>query len=190
MSPLLTPLRAEVGGWIILFAGLIAGIGIESDWGQKTAWPIAAPEMAPAAFIKPALTEPYQLPAPDSFLETTLRPLFVPTRRPTPKLPDAPKQSMRKGQFLLAGTLIVGDTKFAQLIEKAGGKTHVIAEGKDINGIVIRQVAPTSVVLSQFDETEVVSLQPPQTAAAKAAAAGSGSPGQPVPPPPPGAPRP
>lgn len=180
MSGVLTPLRAEAGMWIILFAGLIVGIGVESDWGRKTEWSSALPETPAAAFVRPTLTEPYQLPAPDTFLETTLRPLFLPTRRPAPKLPDIPKQAMKKGQFILAGTLIIGEVKFAQLIEIAGGRTHMIAEGKEVNGIAVRQVAPTSVVLSQYDETEVVPLQPPQ-AAHKGGAAKA---------PPPGGPRP
>lgn len=160
MSPLLTPLRAEAGAWAILFAGLITGIGVESDWGRQTEWAIALPGIAPAAFVKPALTEPYQLPAPDALLETTLRPLFVANRRPAPipPPPEPPKPQMRKGQFSLTGTTIVAEGKFAHLLERATNKAIVLAEGKEINGLKVQQVTPDFVILTQFEDSETLVL--------------------------------
>jgi hypothetical protein len=163
VKPLLTPSRAEAGVWIILYAGLIAGIGIESDWGRQTEWAIALPGIEPAAFVKTTLTEPYQLPAPDALLETTLRPLFVANRRPAPippppEPPKPPKPQMRKGQFSLTGTTIVAEGKFAHLVEKATNKAIVLAEGKEINGIKVQQVTPDFVVLTQFDDSETLVL--------------------------------
>lgn len=151
--------RVEVAVWLLILAGLLAGIGYETDWGRRWVWPVAQPQPTLAAFASPQLTPPFALQPPDAYLETALRPLFVPTRRPAPALPDTPKQSMKKGQFVLTGTTIVGTAKFAHLVDKAGGKTHVVAEGKEINGIVVRQVTPTQVILAQGNETEAVMLQ-------------------------------
>jgi hypothetical protein len=160
MSSMLTPLRAEAGAWIIVLAGLITGIGIASDWGRQTEWVIASAELTPAVFTKPTLAEPYQLPAPDTLLETTLRPLFVANRRPAPipPPPEPPKPQMRKGQFSLTGTTIVAEGKFAHLVEKATNKAVVLAEGKEINGLKVQQVTPDFVILTQFDDSETLVL--------------------------------
>lgn len=171
MTSLLTPIRLETGAWIILFVGLAVGIGMKSDWGRKTEWGITLPAMPPATFIKPILTEPYRLPTPDTMLETSLRPLFVANRRPAPILPPtSPKPQMHKGQFLLTGTMIVDGMKFANLVEKATGKTHTLAEGKEINGIVIKEIGAIQVMLSQDEETELIILQTVKTPPGKPAA--------------------
>jgi hypothetical protein len=183
MSPLLTPLRIEAGFWLALCGGLAAGIGVETDWGQRWQWPMAAAALAPPDFAKPALAEPFHLPPPDSFLETTLRPIFVVTRRPAPipPPPEPPKPSMKKDQFVLTGTTIVPEGKFAFLVEKAGNKVRVVSEGKEVNGILVKEISATRVVLTQHDDEEVLMLKPAKGPAQTNQAPGADAPAAPIP---------
>jgi len=161
MNAAATPFRVETGFWLVLWLGLAIGIGYEIDWGRKMQWPITKIAEAPPALAKSALTEPYRLPPPEEFLEITLRPIFVATRRPAPAAPagDQTKSSMKKDQFILTGTTITGQDKFAFLIEKAGNRSRVVAEGKEINGIMVKEVTAERVVLKQDDDTEVLILR-------------------------------
>lgn len=160
---LLTPPRVELAFWLMIIGGLLTGIGIETDWGRRLAWPLPAAEVSVPAFSSPPVSIPYSIPAPDAFLETALRPLFVITRRPAPPppppLPESPKVTMKKGQFVLTGTTIVDNLKYAHLIEIASGKAHTLTEGKEINGILIKQISPTRITLSMDEESEEISLR-------------------------------
>lgn len=162
MSSVLTPGRAEAAFWTLLCGGLAAGIGFETEWGQR--WQSPLPERSPveSEFRAPSFREPFSLPLPDSFLETTLRPIFVVTRRPAPvpPPPEPPKPAMKKEQFVLTGTTMVPEGRFAFLLEKAANKVHVVTEGKEINGMRVRTVASDRVVLSQFDDEEILILKP------------------------------
>jgi hypothetical protein len=53
----------------------------------------------------------------------------------------------------------VPEGKFAFLIEKAGNRARVVSEGKEINGITVKEVSASQVVLSQYDDTEVLTLK-------------------------------
>ncbi len=161
MSAALTPNRAEAGFWLILWLGLGAGIGLETDWGREMQSPLAEIGETPPGFPKPALAERFRLPDPDHFLEITVRPLFVATRRPPPNAPAAEsvKPSMKKDQFILMGTTVVPEGRFAFLLEKAGNKNRVIALGKEINGITLREVAADRVLLVQDEEWELLELK-------------------------------
>lgn len=162
MSELLTPRRVEATFWLLLCGSLATGIGYQTDWGRRLSWPIQTGASAPAAFTEPTLPEPFRLPAADTYLETALRPIFVVTRRPAPAQPEVepPKPSMNRGQFTLTGTTIVPEGKFAYLLEKAGNKVRVVGEGKEINGIQIKTIEATRVVLTQYDEEEELVLRP------------------------------
>jgi hypothetical protein len=161
MSRWLTPLRFEAGVWLVLFSSLIYGIGIETNWGRQWSWPVAAPETVAPDFTTPPLTVPFNAPAPDTLIEIALRPLFIVTRRPAAALPppEPPKPKMGKGQFFLTGTTIVPEGKFAHLVIIAGNKAVVVAEGKEINGIMVKTISPEKVVLTQFDDSETVVLK-------------------------------
>jgi hypothetical protein len=156
----LTPSRAEAGFWLILTAGLAAGVGLETDWGRQPELPLPKTAGTPPVFAKPVLAEPFQLGGPDQFPDITSRPLFIITRLPAPVAPTADsKPSMKKDQFILLGTTIVGADKFAFLLEKAGNRSRVVGVGKEINGITVKEVAADRVVLSQHDDTEVLLLK-------------------------------
>lgn len=179
MSTALTPIRVETGFWLILWAGLAAGIGIETDWGRQLQWPVAELAEAPPDVARPVLTEPFRLPEPDRHLTIATRPIFVVTRLPAPPAPvaDSSRPSMKKDQFVLMGTTIVPEGKFAFLLEKAGNKSRVVAEGKEINGIMVKDVKADRVVLSQGGDTEVLVLKtikpPPGSPAGAASATGA-----------------
>ena len=163
MNAALTPFRVEAALWLILWLGLAAGIGLETDWGRHMQSPVTEIAETPPEFPKLVLAEPFRLAPPDQFLDVTLRPLFIVTRRPAPiaLTTDSPKPGMKKDQFILMGTTVVAEGKFAFLREKAGNKSRVVAEGKEINGIMVREVTTERVVLSQYDDTEVLVLRTP-----------------------------
>jgi type II secretory pathway component PulC len=185
MSTSLTPLQAEAAFWMALVFALMLGIGIETNWGRQMQWPVPEVVETPPAFAKPVLAEPFRLGPPDEFTNITQRPLFIVTRRPTPAAPppEPPKPRMQKGQFVLTGTILVAEGKFAFLLEKAGNRSRVVAEGKEINGILVKEVAKERVVLSQFDDTEDLILKsntppprPPATAGVVPGAPGGAGP--------------
>lgn len=161
MSREFTPAGVETAFWLLLCGGLATGIGLETDWGQRWQYPLPAGDAAAAAFTKPALAQDFSLPAADSFLETAMRPIFVSTRRPSPpgQSPEASKTMMKRDQFTLSGITVTPEGKFAFLIEKAGNKSRVVSEGKEINGIKVKEITADRVVLSQHDETEVLLLR-------------------------------
>lgn len=195
MSRVITPRHFETIVWIVIISGLAAGIGFETDWGRRLAWPVQLPDSQPAQFAKPSLPPPFTMPSADTFLEVAMRPLFIFTRRPAPPIPvETTKPSMKKGQFVLTGTTVVAEGKFAHLSEKAGNKSHVVEQGKEINGILVKEIRSDRVVLTQGDETEVIVLRtakaPPPAVAAPPASTGrrTAADQSPVPPPPPASP--
>ncbi len=171
MSTALTPLRVETAFWLILCGALAAGIGLETNWGRQQQWPAETTVETRAEFSEPALAEPFRLPPSDQYVRITARPIFVVTRRPAPITPasGSPEPGMKKDQFILMGTTMAGGSKVAFLVEKAGNRSRVVAEGKEINGITVREVTADRVVLSQFGETETLVLKtnrpPPGTPA-------------------------
>lgn len=181
MSTALTPIRVETAFWLFLWVSLAAGIGLETDWGRRMQWPVKEIAETPPEFTKPVLSEPFRLPEPDQYLAIATRPIFVVTRRPAPPAPvaEAPKPSMKKDQFVLMGTAIVGQSKLAFLVEKAGNKRQVVAEGNEINGIMVKTITADQVVLSQHDDKEVLVLKTNKPAPAAGPGAAAGAPGAP-----------
>jgi hypothetical protein len=161
MSSPLTPLRVETGLWLLLCGGLAGGIGVETDWGRQLQPPAIAQSALHSDFALPTLAEPFHLAPADSFLETAMRPLFVVSRRPAPPPPppEPPKPAMQKDQFRLTGITIVPGGNFAFLVEKAGNRNRVVSAGKEINGIMVKEVSANQVVLTQFDESEILTLK-------------------------------
>ncbi len=168
----LSPARAEVLFWLSVFSGLAVLIGLETDWGRRWQSSIPIYQRKPSPFSRPELTEPFKLPPPDEYLDTSMRPLFVATRRPTPPSPppEAPKPAMKHDQFSLTGITILPEGKFAFLTEKIGNKSRVVQEGKEINGILVKEISNDRVVLSQYDETEVLLLKTAKGPAATSSA--------------------
>ena len=97
-------------------------------------------------------------PEPQPASETVTRPLFVPTRRPSPPAPAAAASAMKRGQFVLMGVTITPEASFAFLKEVAGGKTHSVRKGSQVSGITVDTVEPRRVVLRQGEEREDLPL--------------------------------
>ena len=171
--------------WLVPLAAALAFLGWETDWGRALA---PVPEPAEAIAPKPV---PVAV-LPDFTIsgglaarpETVARTLFNPTRRPAPPVvAEAPRPTMKRGQFALTGTLVVDGKSTAFLREVAGGKARRVLQGESINGLTVAEVKPDRVRLTMGDEVEELILKvqpnPKPTAVAAAPAA---------PPPPAGAP--
>jgi type II secretory pathway component PulC len=173
LSTKITPFKAEIAFWVLVCCGLGFGIGFETRWGTQLTAPIASKENSAAIFDKPLLARPFTLPAADHFLEISLRPIFIITRRPAPAAPlqEPPKPKMEKGKFALTGTMIIGGQKFAHLLRKSGNKALVAEEGKTLDGYAIKEIRDSQVTLEQYGDTETLTLQ-----------TAKGSPVPPVPP--------
>jgi hypothetical protein len=129
----------------------------------------------PAKVVEAKLLPPFTLP-PEAEVapETTARPLFVPTRRPSPPLATAAPSTMKRGQYVLTGVTVTPDAAFAFLKEVAGGKTKSVRKGTQVNGLTVETVEPRRVVLRQGEELEELSLNiqvPPRMVAAPAPSA-------------------
>lgn len=161
MTTAFTPFRIETGFWIALCGGLAIAIGIETEWGTQWQYPWTVSTLPATSPSLPSLSEAYKLAPADQFMDTALRPIFFVTRRPTPPTPppEPPKPTMKREQFTLTGITVLPGSKFAFLTEKAGNKNRVVQEGKEINGIVVKEIQSDRVVLGQYDETEVLMLR-------------------------------
>jgi hypothetical protein len=192
---MITPSSLERAAWLITLGSLGVTIGLETDWGQRFTASLPPATEIGSDYQEPVLVAPFQLPPPDQYLETSLRPIFISARRPAPSIAIAepPKPAMRKDQFTLTGTTIVAEGKFAFLLEKATSKVHVLTEGKEILGLKVAQVLPDRVTLTQYDESEVLILKPAKSSGVPTAPLPAGSaphsprPPLPAPPPQPGA---
>jgi hypothetical protein len=167
--------------WLLPVAALMLLIGWETDWGRQI---VRVPSTPPAAEPKPvtaAVLPDYEidggLPA---HAETVQRTLFNATRRPAPVLAadDGPRQIAR-GKFQLMGTTVTGERSIAFLKEVGNGKTRVVRQGDDIDGMKVSLVTADRVQFLAGDDSEelILKVAPgPKTTLAAA------------PPPPPGAP--
>jgi hypothetical protein len=142
---------------LAVLAALLAGaIGIEIALGTSSARMTAAgpaPASADTKILPPlAPAVPEQ-----AYPEMTARPLFLATRRPAPEAP-VQQGSMVKGQFILQGVTISGDTRIALLREKTSGRTLRVERGKEVNGVTLASVDPDRVVLALGGDREELVL--------------------------------
>jgi len=113
----------------------------------------------PAKVADARILPPFTLPpeAPGGS-ETEARPLFVPGRRPAPPAAPVDAVVMRKGQFLLQGTTVIGDLSFAMLKEIANGRIHRVPKGGKVQDMTLTEVGPTSAVLTLGSDSETLVL--------------------------------
>ena len=152
---------------------LVAIIGVETGFGTRLAPRVPAGVARPAAPPEVKLLPPLAAGNADTlYPEMAARPLFVPLRRPAPPAEVAAAGAMKKGQFVLQGVTIAGETRIALLREKTTGKIHRVEKGQDLNGMKLAEVTPESVTLAQGADQEVLPLQVQKPAPASAAQAG------------------
>ena len=142
--------------WGVAAAALVIVLVLEHDFGTVE---IDNGARAPAKIADAKLLPPYALaPEAEAAPETVARPLFVPTRRPSPPAAVAAAATMKKGQFVLTGVMVTPEMSFAYLKEVANGKTQSVKRGTAVNGITVDLVEGRRVVLKQGDEVEELAL--------------------------------
>jgi hypothetical protein len=157
------------GGICVVLAAVIAAelvLGeVEAGKGSR------APAKAAEAKLLPAFVLASDAQAGG---ETTSRPLFVPGRRPAPPAASADAGTMKKGQFLLQGTTVVGDLSFAMLKEISSGKLHRVRKGEKLNELTVAEVGATHAVLTLGADSETVPLLVAKATGAPAAGSDRG----------------
>jgi hypothetical protein len=175
--------------WAIPTLALILLLAFETDWGRAVH---RLPPPLPAVAAKPvslSLLPEYQIEGGlAGHPETVGRTLFNPTRRPAPAqvVDQQAKQRLQRGQFVLTGTAVAGDRNVAFLREVAGGRSRLVRQGDQINGLVVADVRADRVKLVLGDEAEEIVLKAvnapgPVRPGAPPAPGQPPQPGQPVP---------
>jgi hypothetical protein len=189
MSSLSSAVRSAVL-WLVPFALLALALAWQTDWGRAFARTPAAEAPPPAQPLSLALLPEYAATAtPEKNRDAVDRTLFNPTRRPAPTaVVEVAKPKMQRGQFTLAGTIVVDGKTTAFLREVSGGKPRRVVQGESINGLTVTQIGPDRVKLTLGDESEDLLLKvaagprttiQPVVPSAPVTAGGAGSPAQP-----------
>ncbi|MGE0357068.1 MAG: hypothetical protein AB7P08_09145 [Burkholderiales bacterium] len=145
--------------WPLLWAGaclaLVGILALEYRFGGSSA---GQGPRAPARVAEAKLLPAFRLSA-DSRegSQTTERPLFVPGRRSSPALAGGPGV-LKKGQFILQGTTLVGSLSIAMLKEVSTGTIHRVEKGGEILGMKLAEVSAEQVVLKAGEDTETLEL--------------------------------
>jgi len=168
--------------WVVPAVALAALVGWEIDWGRQLVRMPSAPPPVESKPVTAAALPEYRieggLPA---HAEMVARTLFNATRRPAPVLAgDGGPRRLNPGRFQLVGTTVTAERNVAFLKEVAGGKSRVVRQGDEIDGMYVASVTPDRVKLTLGDESEELILKVAQGPKTTLAAA----------PPPPGAPAP
>ena len=150
-NPLLAALALLCGALAVLIVIEYFSIGAPpSGAAARKVAPSEAKLLPPVAAVTPDAAYP----------ETALRPLWIPTRRPAPPAATAASQpAFARGQFILQGVTIAGNTKIAMLKEKSTGRIHRVEQGRELNGLQVAEVEAEKVTLAQGAEREVVELR-------------------------------
>ena len=165
--------------WVVPAVALAALVGWEIDWGRQLVRMPSAPPPVESKPVTAAALPEYRieggLPA---HAEMVARTLFNATRRPAPVLASDGPHRLNPGRFQLVGTTVTAERNVAFLKEVAGGKSRVVRQGDEIDGVYVASVTPDRVKLTLGDESEELILKVAQGPKTTLAAA----------PPPPGAP--
>ena len=138
---------------------LAAAIGVEAELGANLRDAMRPASGKPALPVEAKLLPPLLATAAEqAYPETVARPLFIPTRRPAPVVVAVPQSTFQKGQFVLAGVIVVGDNRVAMLREKSNGRIYRVEQGKELNGIKVADIQREQVTMTQGGEQEVLTL--------------------------------
>ena len=162
LPPMLNGARARAWAWWIVPAvALAALLGWETDWGRQVVrTPPAPPPVEPKPLVATVLPG-YQIEGGlTANAETVNRTLFNATRRPAPTLAgDGGPRTLKPGQFQLMGTTVTGERNIAFLKEVGGGKSRVVRQGDQVNGMLVASVEPDRVKFTLGDESEELVLK-------------------------------
>lgn len=158
--------------WVVPAVALAALVGWEIDWGRQLVRMPSAPPPVESKPVTAAALPEYRieggLPA---HAEMVARTLFNATRRPAPVLASDGPHRLNPGRFQLVGTTVTAERNVAFLKEVAGGKSRVVRQGDEIDGVYVASVMPDRVKLTLGDESEELILkvaQGPKTTLAAA----------------------
>jgi hypothetical protein len=159
-SPLIANGARAWAIWLVPAVVLATLVGWEIDWGRHVELMPAAPQAVEPKPLMAAVLPEYQidggLPA---HSETVDRTLFNATRRPAPVLAgDNTPRRLKPGQFQLTGTAVSGERNIA-FLKETGGKSRVVRQGDEIEGMRVALVAPDRVKLTLGDESEELVLK-------------------------------
>jgi uncharacterized membrane protein YgcG len=147
--------------WVVPVVVLGLVVAWETDWGRQIVRVPSTPApVEPKALLASALPD-YRI---DGGLaahsETVQRTLFNATRRPAPELAaDQGPRQIARGAFQLMGTTVTGDRHVAFLKEIGNGKTRVVHQGEEINGMKVALVGPDRVQFRAGDDSEELILK-------------------------------
>ena len=160
MNDLHLRLRATLW-WLLPLAALIVLVGLETDLGRGLHRRAAVDVPVVAKPVAVSLMPDYAIDGGiATHTDTINRPLFVPTRRPAPvAVVEVAKPRMQRGQYALTGTTVAGERSLAFLKEVSGGKSRTVKMGDTINGLLVAEVKPDRVKLTQGDESEELMLR-------------------------------
>jgi hypothetical protein len=163
--------------WGGIALGLVAVLVLENQFGQSTA---GQGPRAPARVAEAKLLPAFRLPPEQQAgAETLARPLFVPGRRPSPPAASAGEGAIKKGQFILQGTTIVGPLSIALLMEVSSRTIHRVERGAELKGMTVADISAEKVVLKAGGDSETLTLQVAKGKGTAAAAVQSGPFGSP-----------
>ncbi len=138
-----TALARSLLVWLVPFAIVVAALGFETDWGRAVSQDAPAAPATPPQPVAVALLPEYRIDGGlDARKETVDRVLFNPTRRPAPPATQTagPNATMKRGQYTLTGTTVVGSVATAFLREVNGGKSRAVRQGETLNGMLVAEV--------------------------------------------------
>lgn len=162
LPPVLTASRVRTWVfWLVPAAVLVLLLGWETDWGRQLVRMPATPRPVEPKPVTAVVLPEYQieggLPA---HAETVARTLFNVTRRPAPVIAaDSGPREIVRGRYQLMGTTVTGDKNIAFLKEAAGGKTRVVRQGEEINGMTVALVTTDRVTFTAGDDSEELILK-------------------------------
>lgn len=133
-------------------AGLAAMVALQLNQAEDVPPPAIARGAAPAEAVAPDPPEPY-LPRPlESYGGIAERPLFSPSRRPSPTGGGAAGRSGHDS-LMLAGVILTTSKRLAMLESKrATGGVVVVREGQVVEGWSVESIAADRVVISHNGE--------------------------------------
>ncbi len=159
MNELANNLR-HVSWWLVPLAVIAVAIVLEAEFGRGMDPPPPAEVPVEAKPVVTALLPEYSIEGGTAArTDTVQRTLFNPTRRPAPTLADKGVSRMQRGQFTLAGTLLIDGNNTAYLKEANGGKQRRVKQGEQINGMTVAEIKPDRVRLTLGDEAEEITLK-------------------------------
>jgi general secretion pathway protein N len=147
-------------GTLLGLSALLTGI---LAWEMLAGLPFLTPEApAPSTDVKkPAVIAseaPPEKPAISTFAEVVNRPLFTPSRRPTPPKADTNVAAPKAETFDLIGVIISPGSRMALLRTLATSEVMRAVEGQNVGGWEVRSIKPTQVVLQRGGDSEVLKI--------------------------------